>query len=80
MRVSETRDEEAWVTLLDELWDREISPHSGVEWVVCDGDLAIEGAVEIACPGVKSQQCIWHYQERSGGFGEAIPGREKWGA
>jgi hypothetical protein len=26
--------------------------------VVCDGDLAIEGAVEIAYPGVKIQRCI----------------------
>lgn len=60
MKVSQSRDEEAWVALLDELWDREVSPDSGVRWVVCDGDLAIEGAVEIACPGVKIQRCIWH--------------------
>ena len=40
--------------------DREISPDSGVEWVVCDGDLAIETGVEIAYPGVKTQHCIWH--------------------
>jgi len=60
MRVSQSRDEKAWVTLLDELWDREISPDRGVKWVVCDGDLAIEGAVEIAYPGVRTQRCIWH--------------------
>jgi transposase-like protein len=60
MRVGENRDEEAWVSLLDELWERGISPDSGVEWVICDGDLAIERAVEIAYPGVKIQRCIWH--------------------
>jgi len=60
MRVSQSRDEEAWVALWDELWEMGISPDSGVEWMVCDGDLAIEGAVEIACPGVKTQRCIWH--------------------
>lgn len=60
MRVSESRDEEAWVILLDELWEKRISPDSGVKWVVCDGDLAIEGAVEIAYPEAKSQRCIWH--------------------
>ncbi|HAL62567.1 MAG TPA: hypothetical protein DCP08_09205, partial [Chloroflexi bacterium] len=52
MRMSQSRDEEAWVTLLDELCDMGISPDKGVKWVVCDGDLAIEGAVEIAYPGV----------------------------
>ena len=60
MRVSQSRDEEAWVALLDELWETGISPDSGVEWVVCDGDLAIEAGVEIAYPGVKTQRCIWH--------------------
>jgi transposase-like protein len=60
MKVSEKRDQEAWVALLDELWEMEISPDGGVEWVVCDGDLAIEAGVEIAYPGVKTQSCIWH--------------------
>jgi len=60
MGVSDSRDEEAWVALLDELWRMEVSPDRGVEWVICDGDLAIEGAVEIAYPGVKTQRCIWH--------------------
>jgi len=60
MKVSQSRDEEAWVALLDELWDREVSPDSGVRWVVCDGDLAIEAGVEIAYPGVRIQRCIWH--------------------
>lgn len=46
------------MALLDELWDRKVSPDRGVEWVVCDGDMAIEGAVEIAYPGVKIQRCI----------------------
>ena len=60
MKVSQSRDEEAWVALLDELWEMEVSPDKGVEWVVCDGDLAIEAGVEIAYPGVKTQRCIWH--------------------
>ena len=60
MRVSQSRDEEAWVALLDELWDREVSPDNGVRWVVCDGDLAIEAGVEIAYPGVRIQRCISH--------------------
>jgi len=47
MRVSQGRDEEAWVALLDELWEMGISPDSGVRWVVRDGDLAIEAGVEI---------------------------------
>lgn len=84
MRVSESRDEEAWVTLLDELWERGISPDSGVEWVVCDGDLAIEAGVEIAYPGVKTQRCISHrdpvgmapLQERSDASGEEVPSPE----
>lgn len=65
MRVSESRKEEAWVALLDQLWDRAISPDSGVEWVVCDGDLAIEAAVEIAYPGVKTQRCVWHLLKKA---------------
>ncbi|MFQ5886822.1 MAG: transposase [Anaerolineae bacterium] len=65
MRVSESRKEEAWVDLLDQLWDRAISPDSGVEWVVCDGDLAIEAAVEIAYPGVKTQRCVWHLLKKA---------------
>ncbi|MFQ5886749.1 MAG: transposase, partial [Anaerolineae bacterium] len=60
MRVSQRRDEEAWVILLDELWEMGISPDRGVEWVICDGALAIEAGVEIAYPGVKTQRCIWH--------------------
>jgi|GEM_PF-6041033 len=85
MRVSQSRDEEAWVALLDELWEIEISPDSGVEWVVCDGDLAIEGAVEIAYPGVRIQRCISHGdpvgmappQERSIVVGEEISPPER---
>jgi len=68
--------------------DRKVSPDRGVRLVVCDGDLAIEGAVGIAYPGVNIQRCISHGdpvrmappQERSGGFGEAIPGPEECGA
>ena len=73
------------MALLDELWEMGISPDRGVEWVVCDGDLAIEAAVEIACPGVKTQRCISHGdpvrmappQEHSIAVGEEIspPGR-----
>lgn len=60
MRVSRHRGEEAWVKVLDELWEKGISPDSGVEAVVSDGDRAIEGAVEIAYPGVRVQRCHWH--------------------
>lgn len=79
--LSQSRDEEAWVALLDELWESEISPDRGVEWVVCHGDLAIEAAVEIFLP--RGEDPALHLappQERSGGFGEAISGPEKCGA
>jgi len=33
-RVIQSRNEEAWVALLDQLWDRAISPDSRVEQVV----------------------------------------------
>lgn len=85
MRVSQSRDEEAWVALLDELWDREVSPDNGVRWVVCDGDLAIEAGVEIAYPGVRIQRCISHGdpvrmahpKECSIAVGEEISSRER---
>lgn len=85
MRVSQSRDEEAWVALLDELWDREVSPDNGVRWVVCDGDLAIEAGVEIAYPGVRIQRCISHGdpvrmahpKECSIAVGEEISPRER---
>jgi len=60
--LSPDRTQKAWTDALVELG---ISRYNPPFAVISDGDQAIEGAVAMALPGVRTQRCTWHLKHNA---------------
>lgn len=60
--LSSERTQQAWIDALVEL---EISRYNPPFAIISDGDQAIEAAVAMALPGVRTQRCTWHLKHNA---------------